>query len=55
MVEEMASIGVGQTVYTPSQVTAQNGDIIEFEFHPKNHTVTQSSFAQVRESTTSLR
>jgi hypothetical protein len=36
-------------------VTAQVGDVIQFEFHPKNHTVTQSSFAQVRDSTTSLR
>jgi len=37
---------VGGTTLTfePSNITAQPGDTITFEFHQKNHTVTQSSF-----------
>jgi len=31
--------------FTPSSVTAQAGDTINFEFHSKNHSVTQSTFA----------
>ncbi|KAJ7926591.1 hypothetical protein B0H13DRAFT_1529555, partial [Mycena leptocephala] len=30
--------------YTPSNISAAIGDTVSFEFHPKNHTVTQSSF-----------
>jgi plastocyanin len=30
--------------YSPSNITAAIGDTITFEFHQKNHTVTQSSF-----------
>lgn len=38
---------VGGTTLTfePSNITAQPGDTITFEFHQKNHTATQSSFA----------
>ena len=38
---------VGGTTLTfePSNITAQPGDTITFEFHQKNHTITQSSFA----------
>ncbi|KAJ7716236.1 hypothetical protein DFH07DRAFT_947646 [Mycena maculata] len=36
----------GSLVYSPPSVTAAAGDFIEFTFHPKNHTVTQSSFAE---------
>jgi len=38
---------VGGTTLTfePSNITAQAGDTITFEFHQKNHTITQSSFA----------
>lgn len=38
---------VGGTTLTfePSNITTQPGDTITFEFHQKNHTVTQSSFA----------
>jgi hypothetical protein len=35
-----------QLVFTPEQVKAKVGDRVLFEFHPKNHTVTQSSFAE---------
>jgi len=31
--------------YTPPTINAQPGDTIEFMFHPKNHSATQSSFA----------
>ncbi|KAF6755829.1 Cupredoxin [Ephemerocybe angulata] len=31
-------------LYEPSSVTAKAGDVIEFEFTSKNHTVTQSTF-----------
>ncbi|KAG8700271.1 hypothetical protein FRC11_013072 [Ceratobasidium sp. 423] len=34
----------GQLRYDPEYVHAEVGDCIEFEFHPKNHTVTESSF-----------
>jgi len=37
--------GSAGLVYTPSNITAQPGDIVTFEFHEKNHTATQSSFA----------
>jgi plastocyanin len=38
---------VGGTTLTfePANITAQPGDTITFEFHQKNHTITQSSFA----------
>jgi len=36
--------GPGLLTYSPSNITAQIGDTITFEFHQKNHTVTASSF-----------
>lgn len=38
-------VGGSGLAYTPNQVTAAVGDIVQFVFMPKNHTVTQSSFA----------
>jgi len=40
-------VAVGQNglTYTPNNITAAVGTAIEFSFFPKNHTVTQSSFA----------
>jgi plastocyanin len=38
--------GAVANVFTPSQVTAKVGDVVHFEFRAKNHTVTQSSFAE---------
>ncbi|KAF9068736.1 Cupredoxin [Rhodocollybia butyracea] len=35
----------GTLTYTPANITAQVGDTVTFQFHQKNHTVTQSSFA----------
>lgn len=37
--------GTAGLVYTPSSVNASVGDIVQFNFESKNHTVTQSSFA----------
>jgi plastocyanin len=36
--------GAGVLAYNPSNITAQVGDTVTFEFHQVNHTVTQSSF-----------
>jgi plastocyanin len=38
--------GPAGLVYTPSNIQAQPGDTVTFQFHEKNHTVTASSFAQ---------
>ncbi|KAF9447883.1 hypothetical protein P691DRAFT_775816 [Macrolepiota fuliginosa MF-IS2] len=35
----------GSLAFSPTQVTAQVGDTIHFEFRAKNHSVTQSTFA----------
>lgn len=35
----------GIQTFSPSNITAQPGDTLTFEFHQKNHTATQSSFA----------
>ncbi|EDR02304.1 uncharacterized protein LACBIDRAFT_169454, partial [Laccaria bicolor S238N-H82] len=35
----------GLLAYNPPNITAAIGDTVTFEFHPKNHTVTQSSFS----------
>ncbi|KAF8654147.1 hypothetical protein AX16_003676 [Volvariella volvacea WC 439] len=37
--------GAAGLVYEPSRIAAQPGDTVTFEFKQKNHTVTQSSFA----------
>jgi len=37
--------GPGVLKFNPPQISAQPRDIVVFEFHQKNHTVTQSSFA----------
>ncbi|KAG8946488.1 hypothetical protein FRC04_011664 [Tulasnella sp. 424] len=38
-------VGATGLTFSPNQVTAAVGDIVTFEFHPKNHTLTQSTFA----------
>jgi plastocyanin len=38
--------GPGGLIFNPSRVDAKMGDTVRFEFHSKNHTVTQSTFAQ---------
>jgi plastocyanin len=37
--------GTGNLSFQPSTVVAQPGDTVTFEFHQKNHTATQSTFA----------
>jgi len=37
--------GTGVLAFQPDTVTAQPGDSVTFEFHVKNHTATQSTFA----------
>jgi len=37
--------GTGILAYNPPFVNASVGDVVQFTFHQKNHTVTQSSFA----------
>jgi len=37
--------GTNILAFQPANITAQPGDTITFEFHQKNHTATQSSFA----------
>jgi plastocyanin len=44
-VDHKITVGAnGQLAYNPPNITAAIGDTVTFEFHPKNHTVTQSSF-----------
>jgi plastocyanin len=38
-------VGASGLTYTPSSVNASTGDTVTFVFSPKNHTVTQSTFA----------
>lgn len=45
--------GTGKLFYSPSNISAQVGDIVQFQFQQKNHTVTQSSFATPCRSLTS--
>ncbi|KAI0811207.1 hypothetical protein BC629DRAFT_1479616 [Irpex lacteus] len=44
--------GPNKLFFSPSNITADVGDVITFEFQQKNHTVTQSTFAQPCESLT---
>jgi plastocyanin len=45
------STGSPALVFNPQVITANVGDIITFEFHGGNHTVTQSSFASMSTQT----
>ncbi|KAJ6458693.1 hypothetical protein DFH09DRAFT_960924 [Mycena vulgaris] len=45
-VDHKVLVGADGLNYTPSNISAAIGDTVTFEFHPKNHTVTQSSFLQ---------
>ncbi|KAI0748627.1 hypothetical protein C8Q80DRAFT_1172883 [Daedaleopsis nitida] len=43
----VVKVGGGSLSYSPNQLTnVQNDDVIQFQFLDKNHTVTQSTFAQ---------
>ena len=39
------SVGQGGLVFNPEVVTADTGDLLQFHFYPKNHSVAQSSFS----------
>ncbi|EJD46046.1 hypothetical protein AURDEDRAFT_113763 [Auricularia subglabra TFB-10046 SS5] len=41
----LVTVGANGLKFEPNQVTANAGDVITFEFHPKNHTLTQSTLA----------
>jgi len=41
----LVTVGLNGLTYTPNFVTGVAGDTVTFEFHPKNHTLTQSTFA----------
>lgn len=44
-VDHKITVGAnGELSYSPPNITANIGDTVTFEFHPKNHTVTESSF-----------
>ncbi|CZR66884.1 uncharacterized protein PAC_16785 [Phialocephala subalpina] len=45
---ETIQVAVGQSglTFSPNDITAAVGDSVEFSFFPKNHSVTQSSFAK---------
>ncbi|KJA16243.1 hypothetical protein HYPSUDRAFT_148004 [Hypholoma sublateritium FD-334 SS-4] len=44
-VDHRITVGAnGALAYSPPNITASIGDTVTFEFHPKNHTVTQSNF-----------
>jgi plastocyanin len=36
----------GTLAYSPNNIKANVGDMVQFQFAPNNHTVTQSTFAQ---------
>ncbi|KAJ7217292.1 Cupredoxin [Mycena pura] len=42
--DHVIQVGLNGLTYTPSNISAAVGDTVTFEFHQKNHTVTQSSF-----------
>ena len=44
-VMHQVTVGNRALEFTPSQLTAAVGDTVQFVFYPKNHTVTQSTFA----------
>jgi plastocyanin len=46
-------VGGSGLYYNPSNITAQVGDVIQFQFQQKNHTVTQSTFSTPCRSLTS--
>ncbi|KAK0486637.1 Cupredoxin [Armillaria luteobubalina] len=44
-VDHKIVVGIdGKLEYSPANISASVGDTVTFEFHPNNHTVTQSSF-----------
>ncbi|KAF7290339.1 hypothetical protein HMN09_01291900 [Mycena chlorophos] len=44
-VDHVITVGEDGLTFTPANISASIGDTVTFQFHPKNHTVTQSSFS----------
>jgi len=44
-VTHIVDVGKNGLTFTPNSTAAAIGDVVEFHFYPKNHTVTQTSFA----------
>jgi len=42
--DHLITVGLGGLMFQPNSITAASGDTVTFEFHPKNHSVTQSTF-----------
>ncbi|KAF2797171.1 Cupredoxin [Melanomma pulvis-pyrius CBS 109.77] len=40
----VVQVGAGGLTFSPSNVIAQPGDLVQFQFNPKNHSVVQSTF-----------
>ncbi|EMR84409.1 putative extracellular serine-rich protein [Botrytis cinerea BcDW1] len=40
----VGSTNTSLLLFTPQEITAKPGDTVEFQFHERNHTVTQSAF-----------
>lgn len=45
VIQAMTDATSGKPVFDPPQVMASVGDIVQFQFHPMNHSVVQASFA----------
>ncbi|KAI0034497.1 Cupredoxin, partial [Vararia minispora EC-137] len=43
--DHQVMVGMSGLTFTPPSITAAAGDTVTFIFYPKNHTVTQSTFA----------
>lgn len=54
--DHQVMVGQGGLTFTPNQITVANGDSVTFSFMAKNHSVTQSTFANpcVRQTTPAL-
>jgi plastocyanin len=44
-VTHIVDVGKNGLAFTPNSTAAAVGDVVEFHFFPKDHTVTQTSFA----------
>jgi plastocyanin len=42
----VVTVGNGGLKFCPEQITAASGDLVQFQFYPNNHTVTQGFFAK---------
>lgn len=45
-IDHNVTVGGSQLIFNPSNISAQAGDTVTFQFMPGNHTATQSTFEQ---------